>query len=292
MLSHRRKWLRRLALAIAILPVLLAGVVLYGFIEALSDPEVRTATLRIRGIPADAKPLRLALVSDIHAGNIAMPQWRLNRIVDRINALKPDAVVIAGDFVNGERPDSKRFHPGLLEAPLARLRAPLGVYATLGNHDLATNPQLVELALQHAHVTVLSDSSARVGPIALFGADYGKAGRKDLARLLRRTLPLGGVPVLVTHAPINPWHVPEGVPLMLAGHTHCGQIVVPGFDNSWDPVHREKRFDPQFRCGLIAWSGYRLNFDLVVTGGVGAASDVPLRIGAPSDIWLLTLTRR
>lgn len=279
------KWLRRLVVATVVLGVLAAMVGGYGLIEARSDPLVRTATLSMKRFPAHTPPLRLALVSDIHVGNLAMPTWRLNRIVDQINALKPDVVVITGDFVNGDTPGSTKFHPGMIEQPLARLRAPLGVYGTLGNHDLDTNPQLVELALQHAHVRLLSDEVARVGPIALIGVDFGDTGRHELARGLDRAHELGGVPVLATHAPPKPWHVPLGIPLVLAGHTHCGQIVLPGWDNSWDMTHHEQRFDPQFRCGIIPTG----SVTMVVTGGVGAASGVPFRIGAPSDIWLLTL---
>ena len=288
MSQRKRKWLRRIALACATVLAILAALVGYGLIEARSDPIVRTVRLKMAGIPADAPPLRLALVSDIHVGNRAMPVWRLNRIVDQINALKPDAVVITGDFVNGDAPGSPKFHPGLIEAPLARLRAPLGVYATLGNHDLDTDSRAVELALNHAHVRLVSDDTVRIGPIALIGVDYGETGRHDLARALRRAQALGGVPVLATHAPPHPWLMPPGLPLVLAGHTHCGQIVLPGWDNSWDPLHHEQRWDPRFRCGLVTPPG----FDAVVTAGVGAASDIPLRIGAPSDIWLLTLTGR
>lgn len=283
-----RKWLRRLVWLITVPLAALAIVLGAGLIAARSDPVVRSARLKLADFPADAAPLRLVLLSDIHVGNLAMPTWRLERIVDQVNALQPDAVLITGDFVNGEAPDSAKFHPWMITAPLARLHAPLGVYATLGNHDLDTDAHLVEAALGRAHVRLLSDSAARVGPITLIGVDYGETGRHDLARALRQARPLGGVPVLATHAPPHPWLMPRGLPLVLAGHTHCGQIVLPGWDNSWDPLHHEQRYDPRYRCGMVASAGYVT----VVTAGLGAASDLPFRIGAPSDVWVLTLTGR
>eukprot|EP01037_Dinobryon_pediforme_P007752 gene7752-7817_t len=279
-----RLWRLLLWIVLAI-PLLIAATALWGLIIARSTPVVRAVTFTLAGMPQGARPLRLALVSDIHVGNWAMPVDRLNRIVDQINAERPDAVLIAGDLVNGEIPGSDQFHPDLFIGPLSRLRAPLGVFASMGNHDDSTDPALVKAALRRAGVHVLSGSAVRLGPIALIGMDYAHETRRQFAPALARARKLGGVPVLITHAPPSPGAVPPNVPLVLAGHTHCGQIVLGPWDNSWDPLQHEQRFDPKFRCGIARARRYAI----VVTAGLGAASAIPLRINAPSDIWMITL---
>jgi len=97
---------------------------------------------------------------------------------------------------------------------------------------------------------------------------------------------MGGFPVLMTHAPPFPGQVQDDIPLILAGHTHCGQIVLGGWDNSYDLANRMWRFPPWLRCGI----GQLGNQVVVVTGGVGAATIPPIRLNAPPDFWILTLT--
>jgi predicted MPP superfamily phosphohydrolase len=284
-----KRWVIRFAMALSlifatIVIAVLAGAA-WGLASARSDPVVRKITFTLPGIPRGTAPLRLALVSDIHVGNRAMPVERLNRIVGQINALHPDAVLIDGDLVNGAVPQSPKFQPGLFIAPLSRLKAPLGTYAGIGNHDSATNPAQIKAALHRAGVRVVSDSAARLGPIALIGIDYDDADRTHIAAGLAAARDPGGVPVLMTHAPPHPADVPAGISLVLAGHTHCGQIVLGPWDNSWDLWHHERRFDPRFRCGVVRTPHYAA----VVTAGLGAASDYPYRINAPPDIWMITL---
>jgi predicted MPP superfamily phosphohydrolase len=103
---------------------------------------------------------------------------------------------------------------------------------------------------------------------------------------MRQARRIGGVPVIMIHAPPWPGLVPQSVPLVLAGHTHCGQIVFPGWDNSFDLLHWAPRYDPRFRCGVTHVSHYTA----IVTGGVGAATMTPLRINAPPDFWIITIT--
>lgn len=276
--------MRRL-IALAVL-LALALFIVVGLREARSDPIVRRATFTTRLMPPGTPPLRVALVSDIHVSNLAMPVSRLERIVDQINAQQPDLVLIAGDLVNGTRLTSRDFHPWSIVAPLSRLRARLGVVAVLGNHDEDTSPRLVATALRSAGVTVLHRQALRVGPITLIAADYYGGMRPDrLGPTVDEARHLGGVPVLFTHAPPYRETVPRSIPLVLAGHTHCGQIVLPGWDNSFDILHWALRWDPQFRCGLVNTPFYTA----IITGGVGAATLVPLRINAPPDFWMITI---
>ena len=280
-----RKILRPLLTGLALT---LVAVTLYGWLEAHSDPIVRRATIPLAGMAPDAPPLRIALVSDIHVGNLAMPVERLDRIVDQINAQRPDVVLLADDFVNGKRPDSWSFYPWKLVAPLSRLKAPLGIYAVMGNHDDDTRPALVQTALRRAHVTVLDNDAARIGPIALAGMDDQAGSHSNPFRALKRARQLGGVPVVLTHSPQMTAWIGPGMPLLLAGHTHCGQIMIGKAGRLFDMLASAHQFNPRYRCGVIHDPG-RI---IIVTAGIGAASELPLRINAPPDFWMITLVGR
>lgn len=263
----------------------LGFVIVFGLLEARSDPIIRRATIVMRGMPADTPPLRVALVSDIHIGNLATSVARLDRIVAQINAQHPDAVLIAGDLVNGVTARSADFHPELLAAPLSRLRAPRGVFAVLGNHDNDTSPAMVDAALHRAGITVLHNQVMRLGPIALIGADMNTPLVATLPPLIAQARAMGGLRVLMLHPPPFKGHVPSDIPVILAGHSHCGQIVLPGvFDNSYDYQHHDWRYPPETRCGLVHFDRHLE----IVTAGVGAATAVPLRINAPPDFWMIT----
>jgi hypothetical protein len=265
---------------------LLGAVLLYGWHEARSDPIVRQAHITMLGGDPRAPRLRIALVSDIHVGNAAMPVWRLNRVVDQINAQHPDAILLAGDFVNGTGAKSWDFHPWLLIAPLSRLHAPLGVHAVLGNHDIGSSQPFVDIALRRAGIDVLHNRAIRVGPIALIGMDMNDTTQPKIAPVLAAARAMGGFPVMMTHRPPFRGQIQDDIPLVLSGHTHCGQFVVGGWTNDYDWYHGNWRFDPSLRCGMHHFGPHLV----VVTGGVGAATIPPIRLNAPPDFWMLTLT--
>src|ERR1700748_166098 len=103
--------------------------------EARADPIVRRATIRLSDWPAGQKPVTVLLLSDIHIGSAAMDAARLTRIVAQANALQPDLVMMAGDFVFGHDSVAGARYAAELVKPLSALRAPLGVIAIPGNHD-------------------------------------------------------------------------------------------------------------------------------------------------------------
>ena len=278
--------LRRQVLAAVL--VVLAAVCGFGLHEARSDPIVRRAQIMLVGGDPQAPPLRIALVSDIHVQNWAMPAWRLNRVVDQINAQHPDAILLAGDFVNGSGAQSWDFHPWAMVSPLSRLHAPLGVHAVLGNHDVDSSQPFVEGALRQAGIDVLNNRAIRIGPIALIGMSMYDAERPKLAPVLAQARALGGFPVLMTHRPPFAGQIQDDIPLVLAGHTHCGQIVIGSWHNDYDWIKGVARFEPSLRCGIRRFGPHLV----VVTAGVGAATIPPIRIDAPPDFWILTLQGR
>lgn len=273
----RRRW--AILFGLAATAVLAAAAVLaFGYAQARADPVVRRATVVLPGWPAGARPVRLVLMSDIHIGSAAMDSARLSRIVDGVNALDPDVVLIAGDFVYGHAKGSARRIAPPLVAPLARLRPRLRTIAVLGNHDWWTGADAVRAALARAGVTVLDNRAVRVGPLAIGGIGDRMTRHDRPGATIAAMRRLGGALVVVTHGPDVVPLLPRGVPLVLAGHTHCGQGVIFGRALAREPYLR------RYRCGIVRDRGRAT----IVTAGLGT-SVVPLRIGSPPDLWLLTL---
>jgi predicted MPP superfamily phosphohydrolase len=261
---------RGIVVAVLVVLALLIGI---GYHQATRDPILRTATIKA---PPDERsgglPVRILLMSDAHIEGPETPPDRLSRIVDQANALHADIVVFAGDLLGGSILATKRYSIESAVEPFRRLKAPLGVYAVPGNHDGADAAELTR-ALQSIGVIFLDDDAAQVGPIALGGF------RPGYYRSLRRLHRLNGMKVLAAHSPDQFANV-KSIPLMLAGHTHCGQIVLPVVG----ALATGSQYGTRYLCGLIREPGKTL----IVTAGLGT-SKVPLRFGAPPDMWLITI---
>ena len=271
----------------AFLLALLATLVAMGLGNAQATPIIRRITIAMPGWPRGAPGVRVALLSDIHLGNLGMEPRRLDKIVDQVNAARPDVVLIAGDFVTGHNPTGAAERAAGLTLPLARLRAPLGVIAVLGNHDHWTGSEAVRQALKKAHITVLENQAVRRGPLVIVGVGDRFSGHDDVSQAWAEARPLGGTPIVLTHSPDIAPVLPPVFPLVLAGHTHCGQVVLPGFGPLLTRAPREhwrQLYNPRYRCGIIRDPG-RVT---IVTAGLGSGT-TPLRLGAMPDWWLLTL---
>lgn len=251
----------------------LAILIAFGYRQATRDPIIRTATFKAPlESRRDGLPVRILLMSDAHVEGPETPPDRLSRIVDQANGLHPDIVVFAGDFLGGSLFATKEYTIEAAVEPFRRLKAPLGVYAVPGNHDERDTVGLGNV-LHAVGVNFLDDDAAQVGPIALGGF------RPGYYRSLRRLRDLQGMKILVAHSPDQFANV-KVVPLMLAGHTHCGQIVLPVVG----AIATGSQYGTRYLCGLIHERGKTL----IVTSGIGT-SKVPLRIGAPPDMWLITI---
>jgi predicted MPP superfamily phosphohydrolase len=257
--------------------VLMLGIAGWWHLNARAEPIERRAHLSLPDWPAGNAPVTVALISDIHIGNSTMDAARLDRIVTQIDRARPDLVLIAGDFVAGHDPAVARAVAPALVAPLARLRARLGVVAVLGNHDQSV-PGTIRTALVRAGVTVLDNQAVARGPLAIGGVGDAFSQHDDLPATLRAMRPLRGARVIVTHSPDLSLAVPPGIGVLFAGHTHCGQGVFP-------LIGAPRVF---WREGLICGLVRRGGLTTVITGGLGT-SGVPMRVGAPPDLWLMTL---
>ncbi|WP_233150943.1 metallophosphoesterase [Sphingomonas mollis] len=259
--------------------VMAGGVLAVAHRQARADPVVRRASVALPRWPADAPPVTVALLSDLHVGNAAMDAERLARIVTQVNRLKPDLVVIAGDFIAGHTPADASAAPQL--APLRRLTPRLGTIAVLGNHDYWTDPSRVRATLRAAGVTVLANEAVQRGPLAIGGLDDQPTHHDRLPATLAAMRRLGGASVMVAHSPDIAPGLPDDAPLLMAGHTHCGQIVLP----LYGALGHVSRFGDRYRCGVVR-EGDRTT---IVGAGLGT-SVLPLRLGAPADLWLVRLS--
>jgi hypothetical protein len=269
------RWFLRLLTLALILALGLAG---YGYWSATREPVVREARIQVSGWPRGERPLRLLLMADIHVQGPDMRPSRLEGIVEQANALAPDVVLIAGDFIGDKPVGTRTYTADEMAAPLARLRAPLGLYAVLGNHDHWNDPGAVRAALTRAGIRLLTNEAVRVGPLALGGLDDDHTSRSDLGRTLVAMQMARGVPVLLSHSPDPFPALPDDVPLMLSGHTHCGQVRLPGVG----ALVTFSRHGKRYACGRFDERGRTL----IVSAGLGT-SGVPFRIGAAPDMWLI-----
>lgn len=269
--------IRPLALVFASFAVLVVG---WGYAEATSTPVVRRAHIALPSLPDGEPPIRAVLISDIHVAAPDMPPSRLARIVAQIDALSPDIVLIAGDLISEKRASTRLYTMADAIAPLAALKPRLGTFAVLGNHDHWYDPAGARFALAKAGVKLLDNNAAVAGPLVVGGLDDDFTGRADLPLTLSRMRALRGAPILLSHSP-DPFAIlPARVALMLAGHTHCGQVA------PWPlgPIKTMSRYGRRYACGIVRGGGKTL----VVGAGLGT-SGVPIRLGAPPDMWLLTL---
>ena len=218
-------------------------------------------------------PVRVALISDLHLGLYKSPAY-LERVVDRLNELKPDAVLIAGDLTYD--PDGDL--PSLL-APLKRLTMP--AYSVPGNHDEERpGPRLdrvLRQTLQSLNVTPVEYTHADLGSFTLVGMGDRWAGKDGIAPV--QSAPQGKPIVVLVHNPDSAMQLKPGMArLVLAGHTHGGQIRLPGLYKK--VIASEHGFDR----GLHAWAPV----PVYVTSGMGE-SRVPLRWLVPPVIDMLDL---
>ncbi|HEU0097639.1 MAG TPA: metallophosphoesterase [Allosphingosinicella sp.] len=275
-----RRWVRilqRLFLATTFAAILLVG---FSYWTAVSDPVVRSARVAVAGWPSGQPRLRLLLMSDIHVGGPDMPPERLRRIVGQVNRLKPDLVLIAGDFVTDKRLATRHYSHDEAVAPLAGLRPRLATVAVLGNHDHWRDAGAARRALARAGIHLLENEAVQLGPVAVGGLDDDFTDRADLAATLAALRALKGPRLILSHSP-DPFADPApDVFLMLAGHTHCGQVAPPLIG----PLSTMSDYGRRYACGLVREGGRTL----VVTAGLGT-SGIPLRLGAVPDLWLVEI---
>jgi len=255
----------------------------YGALIGRLDFHVREVDVPIPGLPDDLDGLRLLHLSDIHLSPF-LSESELARVIDAANGLRPHLAAVTGDLI------SQRGDP--IDAcirQLARLKADAGVVACMGNHEhFAEVEDYTAAAAARVGICFLRGQSRPLlfgkATLNVAGVDYQPLNQKSgYLRGAERLVVPGETNLLLSHNPdVFPVAARQGYNLMLAGHTHGGQVSVEILDQAINPA----RFFTPFVYGLYR----RGSAAAYVTRGIGTIG-IPARIGAPPEISLLRLRK-
>ncbi len=243
----------------------------------LIDPEITDTTIWLHRLPPALEGLKIVHLTDIHH-SLFTPLEEVERVVQLANRLEPDVVALTGDYVT--------LSPTYI-APVARalgkLRARRGVFAVLGNHDFQVGADEVTRALRSHRIRVLRNSRhpIRAGGTTLWiiGVDDLWWNSDDLPAALE-SVPARDTKILLCHNPLGIWEAStRGVDLVLSGHTHGGQVRLPGIRS----LYRSK-LGERFVEGWNRLKGTQI----YVSRGIGKVV-VPIRVACPAEIACLHL---
>lgn len=272
------RWGKRLRVTLDALILLLGLLLFWGFFIEPNRLVVREQTIEIENWPRELDGLRIAVLSDIHVGASFINDKKLHTIVERTNERQPELIVILGDYMTREHID-----PAAFGAILKDFSAPLGTYSVLGNHDTWYSVDRVRNGLEHNGIKVLENE---VQQINARGSSLWLVGLADLwtrPQWIKETVakvPEGQPMIALTHNPDIFPALPQRVPLLLAGHTHGGQVRFPLIGT----VVESSRYGDRYVRGHVVEN----NHHLFVTTGIGT-SIMPVRFGVTPEIVLLTL---
>jgi len=255
----------------------------FGKISRAQQHVVRHLRLEIAGWPQWPRPLRVVFLADFHTGSHSNDVARLGAIMAEAASVTPDLVLFGGDYLNMQLFGGGRVPPRTIARILSRIKAPLGLFAILGNHDYIYDERAVAGALWDSGITVLEHDGCTVQvqnrSIQIVGIPDAHIARPEAYSLLADLSP--DMPTIVlAHDPVWFAHLPPGPHFMLAGHTHGGQIQLPGIG-----IVKKATKAPRRWChGLVKERGQYL----YVTSGIGT-SGVPIRWGVPPEFAVLDL---
>jgi predicted MPP superfamily phosphohydrolase len=256
------------------------GVSAYGNLVEAWNYEVTETVVSIKDLPERFEGFRIAQVSDVHHGRL-VPIEEVRRVVDLANAARADLIALTGDYTTSLR----KYVEPCAEA-LGELRAPEGVWAVLGNHDHNTDGPLTRQALRRRGIDVLTNQNTELrrgaDVLQLAGADDWGWGKADFARTMRG-VDTSRPTLMLSHEPMA-LDVPEtrGVSLILSGHTHGGQVVLPFIGSPAAYLWKHLKY----LRGVYESEGTQL----YVSRGTGLIG-VPVRVGARPEVAVLRLQR-
>jgi hypothetical protein len=249
----------------------IAGAGSYGYFDERRQLVITRPDVHVTGLPATLDGLRIGFLTDVHCSRWMSPD-DVRRAAAQLRDEHPDMIVLGGDYVTW----GDRSHVRPSAEALASLAAPHGVFGILGNHD---DDRDMPAALTAHGITVLKDARTRLRirgeAIDLVGIRFWTKRHADIAPLMRgasRTV------ILLAH---DPRRLAEAaafrIPLVLSGHTHGGQVVLPLIG----PIAAQK-------FPVVAGIGTREKTTMFVSRGIGTVY-VPVRINCPPEIAVVTL---
>jgi predicted MPP superfamily phosphohydrolase len=248
-----------------------AGAGSYGYLYAREAIQLSHVTLPVAGLPQALAGLRIGLLTDVHCSRWVSPE-DVTRAATLLASASPDLIVLGGDYVTW----GDRAYVGPSAEALAALSAPQGVFAILGNHD---DDHDMPAALAARGIQVLKDARTRLlvknEPLHLAGIRFWTRRPSDIAKVVRDA---DGTVVLLAH---DPRRLREAValkiPVMLSGHTHGGQVVLPLLG-----AVAANKFP------IVSGTATEGLTTLFISRGVGTVY-VPIRLNCPPEVVVLTL---
>ncbi len=248
------------------------------------EPRRVLVTELTRPVEGLSEEIRVVMIADPQPSGPHYTAQRLHQIMIQVNHLEGDIVLLIGDYVSTMALSTSFTDPKDTAAALGRLEAPMGVYAVLGNHDWRWNGPRMRDLLEAQGITVLEDRAvlARAQGKALWiaGLSDPVTQEYDLPGTLAQTDATAPT-VLLSHTPDIFPEVPRGVDFTLAGHTHGGQVYIPGIGRPIVP----SRFGERYAYGHIV----ERDRHLFVSSGIGT-SLLPVRFLTPPEVVVITLT--
>jgi uncharacterized protein len=247
--------------------------------------EPASLRLGVHPIPApegfhDFGPLRIAVISDLHAGAPYIGTDKIDRVVALANAARPDLILLTGDYMVQDVVGGTPMAPEVFVPRLAALKAPLGVYAMMGNHDWwDKTPRIRETFDEHG-IRMLNDQSVvltRNGRRLTLVGIFDFATRSDIGETLA-AIPQNEDALCFTHSPDVFPLLPKRCALTIAGHTHGGQVWFPLVGRLIVP----SKYGQRYAIGLTEENGKLL----FVSSGIGT-SIIPVRFHVPPEVSLL-----
>ena len=277
------RWGKRLRVALDAIILILAFAVFWGFLIEPGRLVVHQQTIQIANWPSELNGLKVAVLSDIHVDNWFVTERKVRTIVERTNQLQPELIVILGDYMSGNGWVKQEVEPQVFAPILKDLKAPLGVYSVLGNHDWWYDGKQLRQELESNTIKVLDNEVAQ---LTARNRSLWLVGFSDLWTRPQRIdqtiekIPPGEPIIALAHNPDIFPGVPQHVQLLLAGHTHGGQVRFPIIGS----VVQSSRLGDRYSRGHI----FENNHHLFVSTGIGT-SIMPVRFGVTPEIVLLTL---
>ena len=279
------RWKRVARVVAWLVPLALFSMAIWAFFIEPNRLIVHEEKVQIENWPVELSGLRIALIGDVHTGSWFIDDRKLQRIVELTNQQQPDLILLAGDYMVSNNWYLHRVEPEVTAAALKNLKAPLGVYAVLGNHDWWYNGEKVTNAFEQNGIRVLEND---VAEIKWRDRSFWLAGLSDkwtqpqhVSETIAKAA-AGATIVAFTHNPDIFPQLPSSVPLLLAAHTHGGQATFPLIGAAVVPSD----FGQKYVAGHVYENGHHL----FVTTGIGT-SILPVRFRVPPEIVVLTISR-
>jgi predicted MPP superfamily phosphohydrolase len=263
--------------------ILLLVLGLWAFWLEPSSFITTTTNIKLRRWPASCNSLKIVVLSDLHVGSPHNGIANLAKVVEATNAIHPDLILLAGDYVIHEVMGGTFVKPEPIAQELKKLTAKLGVYAVLGNHDWWYSATRVQAAFQHEGIRLLDNAALPIknGSCNFWLAGIGDywMGQHDTAQALR-AIPDNATVIAFTHNPDIFYELPKRIVMTFAGHTHGGQVNLPLLGRLIVP----SQYGEKFATGYISEGGG----NIFVTNGIGT-SILPVRFRVPPEITVVLL---